>query len=140
MVTLNIALHEGIARPENHTDEDELVQATNLWFDAEVAPELLLEVIKGGESAMSDFFSECYYDAKRFYRVWDNYSPGESVEDVTELSADFSPETPLWNAEWHADVDWDNGRYFSILGAGFCEPLASEELVAYLKAMVTKES
>ena len=139
MVRLNIALHEGIARPEGHTDEDEFVQATNLWFDADVAPELLLEIIEGGMKSMSDFFETCYYDATRFYRVWDNYSPGEHWEDVTELSESFSPATPLYHCEWHADVDWEKGKHFSILGEGFCEPMASDELVNYLKAMVIKE-
>jgi len=138
MVSLKIALHEGIERPEGHTDDDELVQATNLWFDDEVAPELLLEVIEGGMESMSEFFETCYSDATRFYRVWDNYSPGEHEEDVTDKSEDFSPETPLCYHEWHAKVDWDNGKFFSILGAGFCEPMASEELVDYLKELTNE--
>ena len=136
MIKLSIALHEGIRRPEDHDDEDEIVQATNLWFDAEVSPELLLEIIEGGMESMSDFFETCYHDSERYYRIWDNYYPGEHWEDVTHLSHDFSPDNSLYNFEWHADVDWDKGNHFSILGAGFCAPIASEELIAYLKSQI----
>ena len=135
MVSLNIALHEGIRRPEGHTDDDEIVQATNLWFDAEVSPELLLEIIEGGMEAMSDLFETCYHDATRYYRIWDNYSPGEHWEDVTDLESEFSPETPLYHCEWHADVDWNKGKWFSLLGSTFGEEMASDELVAYLKSL-----
>ena len=133
MVLLNICLHEGINRPEDHTDEDELVQATNLWFDAVVTPAALLAAIAGGYEAMSQLFWECYEDATRYYRIWDNYSPGEHWEDVTDQDSEFSPENALSYHEWHADVDWENGEFFSLLGEGFCEPIASDQLVSYLK-------
>ena len=133
MVKLNIALHDGIDRPEGHTDDDEIVQATNLWFDAEVSPEVLLEAIEGGTEEMGRLFEWCFDHAERYYRIWDNYCPGEHWEDVTDLSHDFSPEDALCYGEWHADVEWDNGKFFTILGAGFVEPLASEELISYLK-------
>ena len=138
MVKLNIALHEGINRPEDHEDEDEIVQATNLWFDAELEAEDLLEAIEGGEEAMSSLFGECYDNAERYYRIWDNYSPGENWEDVTALKDDeFTPDSPLYYNEWHADVDWDNGKFYSILGSSFGpDPMASDELIAYLKSKV----
>ena len=137
MIKLSIALHEGISRPEDHDDEDEIVQATNLWFDAEVTPEHLLDVIANGMESMSDLFEREFWSATRYYRIWDNYHPGEHWEDVTHLSRDFSPETPLCYHEWHADVDWDQGEFFSILGVGFCAPMASDELIDYLKSKRT---
>ncbi len=134
MVKLNICLHEAINRPEDHTDDDEIVQATNLWFDAEVSAKDLLDAIESETyDEMSQLFEQCYDEATRYYRIWDNYSPGEHWEDVTHLEDEFCPETSLGYYEWHADVDWDNGKFFSILGPGFGEEIASPELVAYLK-------
>jgi hypothetical protein len=136
MVKLSIAFHEGINRPENHEDDDEMVQATNLWFDAEMPAEVLLDVINRCDDehfeAMSGLFEICYEDATHFYRIWDNVSPA-TQEDVTHLSDDFTPESALGHHEWHAEVDWDNGRYLTILGVGFSEEMASEELIDYLK-------
>ena len=133
MVKLNIALHGGIDRPAGHDDDDELVQATNLWFDAEVDAHDLLDAIDGGCVAMSELFSICYEEAQRFYRIWDSYQPGEHWEDVTDSEDEFTPDAPLGYHEWHADVDWDNGRHFTILGTGFGEEMASPELITYLQ-------
>ena len=139
MVKLNICLHEGINRPDDH-DDDELVQATNLWFDAELDAQDVLDAIEGGEEALGVLFGECYDEASRYYRIWDNYSPGEDTEDVTHLKDDeFTPDGPLYHSEWHADVDWDNGKFYSILGSSFGpEPTASEELITYLKEQTHK--
>ena len=138
MVMLNIALHEGINRPAGHDDDDELVQATNLWYDCEVDAQDVLDAIDGGVDAMSQLFGQCYDEATRFYRVWDNYIPGERWEEVTHLQDDeFTPDAPLVYHEWHANVDWDNGKYLCILGVGFGEDLASPELIAYLKECAT---
>ena len=138
MIKLNIALHEGINRPEDHDDDDEIVQATNLWFDAEVDASELLEAIEEGENSMSFLFGECYDNADRYYRIWDNYSPGKHWEDVTDMKDDdFTPDAPLYYNEWHAEVDWDNGKFYSILGSSFSpEAMASPELIAYLKSKV----
>ena len=135
MVKLNICLHEGINRPTDHDDDDELVQATNLWFDAELEAEDVLEAINEGEEALSVLFGQCYDQASRYYRIWDNYSPGENWEEVTHLKDDeFTPDVPLSYNEFHADVDWDNGKFYSILGSSFSpQPTASEELINYLK-------
>ena len=132
MIKLNIAFHEGIERPADHDDDDEIVQATNLWFDAEIEPQDLLDAIEQGEQAVSDLLGCLYDEATRFYRIWDNYKPGEHWEDVTNQPEDFTPENALDYHEWHADVDWDNGRYYSLLGSGFNEPIASDELINYL--------
>ena len=137
MVILNIALHEGINRPQDHEDDDEIVQATNLWFTAEVDEQDLLDAIEDGEDSVSGFFGLLYDDATRFYRIWDNYSPGEHWEDVTTLSDEFTPDNAFFNNEWHADVDWDKGKFYSILGSSFAPAeMASPELVAYLKDKV----
>ena len=135
MVKLSIALHDGINRPENHDDEDEIVQATNLWFDAEMSAQVLLDVINRCDDdceAMSALFEICYEDADRFYRIWDNYHQ-INEEDVTHLSEEFTPESALSYHEWHAEVDWDNNRYLTILGVVFGEEMASAELINYLK-------
>ena len=81
---------------------------------------------------MSDLFTTCYYDAKRYYRVWDNYGNSVHYEDVTDLAHDFTPWAALYEHEWHAEVD---DIHFAILGAGFVEPIADEEVITYLKSL-----
>lgn len=134
MVKLEIALHEGAPRPEGHDDEDEIVQATNLWFNCEIGAQDLLDAIEDGFEGMSQLFQCIFDETETFYRVWDNYGPGhEEVcsEDKDEFIARVN--TPLALHEWHADVDRHLGHNFSILGSGFGEDMVSEELLAYLK-------
>ena len=136
MVKLSVALHSAAPRPEGHTDEDELVQATNLWFDAEVEAQDLLDALEDGLQGVSRLFEVLYDEQTTFYRIWDNYGPPEH-EPTEEDKDEFTPEDAFYYGEWHAEVDWSNGRYLTLLGAGFDEPLASDDLIAHLKDKAT---
>ena len=121
MVKLNVAFHGCLPGAD--------VEESNLWFDAEVSAQDLLDALDGdGYEGMTRLLEDCYDEASHYYRVdYDN----NQVPVDEELNHNLSD--ALGYDEWHVDVDWDNGRYLCILGAGFGEEMASEELINYLK-------
>ena len=121
MVMLNIAFHGCL--PGNDVDE------TNLWFNAEVSAQDLLDAMEGDTyHNMTQLLSDCYDESDTFYRMADN-------KDVAWVGDkwEHNLSDALGYHEWHVDVDWDNGKYLCLLGAGFGETMASDELIAYLQ-------
>ena len=106
MVKLNIAFHDCL--PGDEPEE------SNLWFDAEVDAQDLLDAMEGDTyEGMTRFLSDCYDEASNFYRI--NYDDKQvPLDDVNH-----NLYSALGHDEWHVDVDWHNGRYLTILGAGF---------------------
>ena len=124
MVKLNIAFHGCLSGDD--------VDQTNLWFDAEVNPQDLLDAMEGDTyEGMTRLLSDCYDEAETFYRMEDN----EEVEWVGD-KWNHDTSDALGYDEWHVDVDWHNGRYLTILGAGFGAEEAEsceKEVKDYLK-------
>ena len=61
----------------------------------------------------------------------------ESVELVGDKS-NHNLTDALGYDEWHVDIDWDNGHYLCLSGAGFDEEMASPKVIAYLKEQAKK--
>ena len=124
MVKLSIAFHDAL--PGDDPCD------SNLWFDAEVNPQDLLDALDDDDyEGMTRLLSDCYDEASKFYRVDDN-------DDEVTLDEDVNPclYSSLGHDEWHVDVDWHNGRYLTILGAGFGAEEAEsceKEVKDYLK-------
>ena len=127
MVTLNIAFHGCL--PGDDVDQ------TNLWFDAEVNPQDLLDAMEGDTyEGMTRLLSDCYDETDTFYRMVDN----QAVEWVGD-KWNHDTSDALGYDEWHVDVDWGNGRYLCLLGAGFGDDESDrceKEVRGYLTELV----
>ena len=126
LVRLSVALHEALNPPEGWVDEDDEVQATNLWFDVTIPISELRDVIISSDEQDSyepviRMIQDNFRYAGRYYRVWDNcgYEETDCTEDMEELWEGM--EKACAYREFHI-VDLDSKHYEALfLGEGFCE-------------------
>ena len=127
-VRLSVALHEALEPPEGWVDEDDEVQATNLWVDFTIPLSELRDVILSCDEQDSyepvvQMIQDNFRYAGRYYRVWDNcgYEETECTEDMEELWEGM--EKACYYHEFHViDLDSKNNEAV-FLGVGFCEGL-----------------
>ncbi len=132
-VRLNIAIHQGLPHPEHWWDldnsltDDHDIEATTLWFNADVQAKYVLKAIENNYTGMTKLFKSCFMWAPYHYRLIDN------SEIVCKESKEQMYLTQLFANEWYAHVDWHLQDNLMILGEGFDEPMANDELINYLK-------
>jgi hypothetical protein len=139
-VRLSVALHEALEPPEGWADEDDKVQATNLWMDFTIPLSELRDVILSCDEQDSyepviQMIQDNFHDAGRYYRVWDNcgYEETECTEDMEELRGGM--EKACAYREFHI-VDLDSKHYEALfLGEGFCEG----NVQPYARSLISEE-
>ncbi len=132
-VRLNIAIHEGLPHPKHWWNLDDAftddhdVEATTLWFNADVQAKYLLKAIETSYTGMTELFKSCFMWAPYYYRLIDD------SEIVCKESKKQMFLTQLCANEWYAHVDSHLQDNLMILGESFDEPMMNDELINYLK-------